>query len=463
VRSAPAGRRGLLPPLLTLLALLAFASAAGAQTLSDTLTPQREIDLGRQLAHEIEQTIPLTSDKAMETRVERIGAAVVEQLQPKVYPYQFRVLAKPEVNAFALPGGFIYFYEGLVAVTPSDDALAFVVAHEVAHVSHRHAAKRLERLKGPAFLGQLVGSLTLVGGLLANLAVSLTAASYSRQDENDADATAVEFMWQAGFDTAGADTVMQKFMTLEKGKGAPRFLRGHPPSDHRLGWIGKKRKELASRSLKPAEAAPEPAVDLSQLVGKLPEAPLAESTWFPLQVGDEWTYSVETQQAKGARASYTIAIMGCVPVPGGAVYRAQVTFGKTVTSYQLLTTHDGVWKRPSAASGSPAWQFEYATDFASDQSIGQDGWRYSVQGVEPVSTACGTFPQARKIRKEASVGGAVFEAWFVEGIGLVKRINASAGVTETLTSYRLAPLAPPRETPTEAATPAEPVPAEKAP
>lgn len=456
-------RTARLPLLLTLLALSLLAPVAGAQGLTDTLTPQREIDLGRQLAREIERTTPLSSDKAMEARVERIGAAVVEQLQPKVYPYQFRVLAKPEINAFALPGGFIYFYEGLVAVTPGDDALAFVVAHEVAHVSRRHAAKRLEKLKGPAFLGQLVGVFAPIGGLIVDLAVGLTAASYSRQDENDADAAATEYMWQAGFDTAGATTVMQKFMALEKGKGAARFLRDHPPSDHRLGWIEKKRKELASRPRQPADAGPEPTVDLSQLVGTLPDVSLAENLWFPLHVGDEWTYSVQTQQAKDARASYTVAIMGSVLVPGGTVYRAQVTFGKTVTSYQLLTTHDNVWKRPSAASGSSAWQLEHATDPGGDQSVGESGWRYSVQGVEPVSTACGTFPQARKIRKEATEGGAAFDAWFVEGIGLVKRFNVSAGVTETLTSYKLAPPAPPKETPAEAATQTEPVPAEHTP
>src|SRR5439155_14616378 len=97
-----------------------------------------EIDLGREAARLVEHNIPLSRDGAMQERVKRIGSALIETLPVKAYPYEFKVLAASEFNAFALPGGFMYVNEGLLTRLPDDNAVAFVMAHELAHTSHRH-------------------------------------------------------------------------------------------------------------------------------------------------------------------------------------------------------------------------------------------------------------------------------------------------------------------------------------
>lgn len=440
----------LLPALAMALAASGLASPACALGLLETLTPEREIDVGRQLAREIERTTPLTSDQRMQTRVERVGQAIVEQVKPKVYPYQFKVLALSEINAFALPGGFIYVYEGMLAVTPSDDALSFVLAHEVAHAAKRHASKEWEKLKAPGVLSTLIGVVNPVGGLVADLAVGLMGASHSRQDENEADATSMEYMWQAGFDLEGATSVLQRFQGMEKGRSTPRFLRDHPPAKNRLGWIAKHRERLTAQTRPGGEAiTPVEKPDLSQLVGELPEVRGAENEWFPLRVGNEWTYSVQTGQAKGAGASYTLRIMGSVSAPAAVVYRAEVGLGKTTTGHQLLATQDEVWKRPLVQSSTGSWELEYVTKVVGDQAVSRGEWRFSRQGVEAVSTPCGSFAQAVKIRKESGQGEVLFDAWFAEGVGLVKRVSAGGKVTELLTSYRLGE---PKEATPEAVT-----------
>jgi len=179
--------------LLLLIPALLLASGAAAPQLFEKTDPQHEIELGRQVAREVERQEPLSTDKTVQQRVQRIGSALVEALDPKVYPYEFKVLAKPDVNAFALPGGFIYIYEGLLSRVPDDDALAFVMAHEMAHAAHRHWAKHTGKMRGVGVLGSLVSILAKdTSGMIGSLAAGLMSLKYSRSEEDDADATGIE-------------------------------------------------------------------------------------------------------------------------------------------------------------------------------------------------------------------------------------------------------------------------------
>jgi len=417
---------------------LVLPTMASAQLFQKT-NPQREVAIGRQVAREVEQRLGLCTDEALQNRVQRIGSALVDQLAATAYPYEFKVLASEEMNAFALPGGFIYFYEGLVSRLPNDDALAFIVGHEITHAAHRHWRKRVEKLKGMQ-VAQIVAA--IAGGQagldIARLATQLMSASYSREHERDADATGMELLWRAGFDTQGAVDATQFIVEISKGSKVPRYFGSHPPAKDRYKRMTRMHEELQSRS-RPTAQTPEgpvvPDVDLSRVVGDLTGIGLAPNPWFPLAVGNEWTYDVK---AGGAQSSYTVRVLAAVQVNGSAVYRTESTFGKGASvPAQLLTTANGVWRRPRPASPDSEWQLDFVIGTTSDEALVRDGWEYQCGGSEQVSLPCGTFPDALVIRKQGAEPVETFDLWFVRGIGLVKRVCVETGVTETLVRYRI--------------------------
>jgi len=446
----------------TLMAAVALAAWAVAgvgtpalqRAMADLLEktdPQREVDLGREVARQVELMFPLSTDKRLQARVDRVGKAVVEQLETRVYPYQFKVLAVPDYNAFAIPGGFIYVYEGLLDRVPDDNALAFVLAHEVTHVAHRHWAKRTEDMKGVSVLGALAAQ--AIGGdsdLLAGLASELVYLRYSRDDEDDADQSAMEYLWRAGFDPQGAVAAMQEIVEMEKGASVPRYLRNHPPAADRLKRLQQKQEELKSRP-RPAVGSPPVAgavpvgppagaIVISELTGTLPEVELAENPWFPLAVGNRWTFSL--QKDGGAKATYTMEVIGQVPLEKGVVYRVVISFGDSSSAHQLLTGRGEVWERSRATDPESKWHLEHVTGVSADAPVVREGWEYRLVTTEAITVPCGTFPEARRIQKRraeplAGQPPMTVDMWFVQGVGMVKRVVAETGVTETLTHYQV--------------------------
>ncbi|MEL6482294.1 MAG: M48 family metalloprotease [Pseudomonadota bacterium] len=145
--------------------------------------------------------------------VEAIGRRLVAVTPQPAEKWTFTVLDTPDINAFALPGGYIYVTRGLVALSEDEAALAGVVAHEIAHVTARHSARREQRTQ-VAGAGLLLGSLGLaalgleppVVGSLLQTALGGALASYSRDDEREADQVGIAYLAAAGYDpTAQAD------------------------------------------------------------------------------------------------------------------------------------------------------------------------------------------------------------------------------------------------------------------
>ncbi|MDO8587667.1 MAG: M48 family metalloprotease [Armatimonadota bacterium] len=442
---------------LALVVLLTTPGAARAQLFQKT-DPQHEIDLGRRVAKEVERTEPLSKEKAVQDRVRRVGAALVERLEPKVYPYEFKALASSEVNAFCLPGGFIYIYEGLLGLMPDDNELAFVLAHEMAHASNRHWAQQTNKLKKVGVLGILASvAVGDTGGYIASLATSLMGMHYSREQESEADAAALDYMWKAGYNTKGAAEAMQIIVGLEKGRSTPKYLRSHPPAKDRLNKLQTKSEALKTQT-RPADStstssAVDVAIDVSTVVGDISAYQVASNDWFPMAVGNEWTYQVQGKDASSYTV-YTVRIVSAIQAGGGYVYRAETSFGKkTSVYYQLLSTSDQVWRRNRLTSADSKWQIEQVTNAPAEQPLELDKWRYSLVGTEEISVPCGAF-SARKIKKQGGEPANTFDIWFVQGVGLAKRVCEETGVTETLTAYKVNPTPVKQEVPApEAAKP----------
>ncbi len=237
---------------LTLLALLLAAGAAQAQTAVkpgfNMFTVQQDIDIGRQSAGQIEGQLPMVTNSAVTQYVSRLGSKLAAHAPGSKYPYQFKVVNLSDINAFALPGGFVYVHRGLIERARTEGELAGVMAHEIAHVALRHQTNRVSRAylaqTGVGILGGLFGSksssstrsvVSAVGGFGLN---SLFLKN-SRSAEGQADIAGAQIMAKAGYDPMD----MARFFDVlrQEAGGNPsklsQFFSDHPAPANRATRI----------------------------------------------------------------------------------------------------------------------------------------------------------------------------------------------------------------------------------
>ena len=188
-----------------------------------------EVELGREYDQYLLAEHGTYDDESLAAYVERIGQELAATSHRTNIDYTFRVLDSPVVNAFALPGGYIYVTRGIIVHLDSEDALATVMGHEVGHVVARHSAKQMSR---QAFTSP-IGKLPLIGGILS-APFDLMLLSYGRGQENQSDELGVEYATELGYDAsqmAGFFELLQR-MNDKDGEAVPTFQSTHPdPGD----------------------------------------------------------------------------------------------------------------------------------------------------------------------------------------------------------------------------------------
>lgn len=144
------------------------------------------------------------------------------------------------LNAFATPGGYIYVYTGLIKFLDSEDQLAGVMGHEIAHAAQRHSTQQLTKIYGLEILRQLVTG-NSQPGLLEQIAFSLAALKFSRNHETQADEYSVIYLCPTEYNAAGAAGFFKK---MEGRPSPPEFLSTHPNPGNRVAHIEAKAREL---------------------------------------------------------------------------------------------------------------------------------------------------------------------------------------------------------------------------
>lgn len=188
----------------------------------------REVATGARLARHVERELPRLADSPMEERVRAIGERLAAVSDRHEVLYHFGVIDEDEVNAFSLPGGWVYVYRGLVEKTASDDELAGVLAHEIGHIAARHAMNRYEAGLGAQLLQLAILASRQPNAAGAGIAMQAARLAYARQDEIEADRLAVKYTRAAGYDPAAMlrflDT-LQEVHLEQKPRYMPRFTR----------------------------------------------------------------------------------------------------------------------------------------------------------------------------------------------------------------------------------------------
>ncbi len=230
-----------------LAACLVLLQARASMALFDefmALTVEREKQIGEEFLLDIQQEATLIEDPFLTSYINKIGQKLVAQMGPQPFKYKFYIIKDPTMNAFAVPGGYVFLHSGMILMADREEELAGVMAHEVSHIYCRHMAQMMEKAKvvtvasligalASVFLGGAMAAPMLVGAMGGGEAAML---SYSREFEGQADTMGFKWLLSAGYNPEGMVAMfkkMNKQRWFEGGK-VPLYLRTHPYTDDRI-------------------------------------------------------------------------------------------------------------------------------------------------------------------------------------------------------------------------------------
>jgi Zn-dependent protease with chaperone function len=239
---------------------LALAVPAGAKPTTyssgfNLFTPQQDVEIGRQSSAEAERQLPLLRDRTVDGYLESIVRRMAPNAPGPKFPYQVEAVNSADVNAFALPGGYVYVNRGTVEAADNEAELAGVIAHEMAHVALRHGTHQASRAylaqAGLSVLGGIVGGrrgrgtaeiLSAVGGLGLN-ALFLR---YSRDAETQADVVGAQIMAASGYEPEQMARMFDKLQQMQKSQPGrlAQFFSDHPASADRAARIRQEAREI---------------------------------------------------------------------------------------------------------------------------------------------------------------------------------------------------------------------------
>jgi predicted Zn-dependent protease len=201
---------------------------------------EQDIAMGRHFAPQVEKQMGgRIHDKELQEYVDRVGQRIGRVSQKPQLEYHFVALNHKSVNAFALPGGYLFITRGMLEKLESEAQLAAVLAHEIVHVVARDTANMMSNELGLNTL--LVGTAAVVKPSRSVMTTAVITSKilelkYSREDERQADLAGMKYMVRAGYDPNGVVEVMQ--MLQEHGRNAPdEFMSSHPSSEHRVDYL----------------------------------------------------------------------------------------------------------------------------------------------------------------------------------------------------------------------------------
>ena len=211
------------------------------------ISESQEIQMGQQAAREVEQSIGLVDNPALQAYVQRIGLALAARSERPQLPWSFKVVDDATPNAFALPGGPIFVTRGLLALMDSEAELASVLGHEIGHVTARHSVSQLSRAQLAQVglvLGQILVPQTQALGGLAESGMSLLFLKYGRDAERQADDLGFRYALNENYDVREMADVFEALQRATSGQQQegklPGWLATHPGEPERIEAVSQR-------------------------------------------------------------------------------------------------------------------------------------------------------------------------------------------------------------------------------
>ena len=258
---------------LALAGVMSFGAAGCA------VSPQQEAQIGAQTAAEVNQQLPVVGDAAINQYINQLGNQIARNVERK-FNYRFYVVNINQVNAFALPGGFVYINRGVIERADNVSELAGVLAHEIAHVELRHGAENIERAQranvGLSLAYVLLGRAPSgAEEALINVGGTAVFAKYGREAEDEADATAIPLLMRAGIDPNGLLTFFKEL--LDERQRSPNALEQwfstHPLTEDRIAGTRERIRALPASSLRNLTVNTNAFNSFKSRVRQLPQPP----------------------------------------------------------------------------------------------------------------------------------------------------------------------------------------------
>lgn len=311
------------------------------------MSPQQDVAIGRQNAQQVEKEMRVIADPIVQNYINSVGRKLAAVAPGEKFPYQFKVVDVKEINAFALPGGFLYVHSGAILAARNESELAGVMAHEISHAALRHGTHQMSQQmvaeKGFSIAAAIFGgdgtSLSDQAlGALASGGMQLAFLKFSRTAEKEADISGAEILASAGYDPRG---LINFFKTLLADSARPpQILSDHPDPGNRVQYLNDLLPKL--------KIAPNPVVDtpeFEQVKAKLKGLPGGRS--LPRQSGPSQPLarpqapSPEFVLLQAPDKSYTLTVPANWKVinndPANLILAPDGAAGKTQTG--LVVTH----------------------------------------------------------------------------------------------------------------------------
>lgn len=273
----PSLRRSRAPRASRFVALAIFAAGCG-------VSQQQEVQMGQQEAQQVNSQLPMLQDAAINSYINSLGNAIAHTTSRADLAWQFAVVNTDVVNAFALPGGFVYVNRGILARASNESELASVMGHEIEHVVRRHSVQQMEQAQNANIGVTLACALTNVcnnQAAQAAIQVGGTAifAKFSRTDEVEADDGGFQNVIRTGLNPSGMLTFFQKLLAEEQesgGSGATSsWFADHPGTQDRIADVQRMLAQVPASQLASLRVDSPAFQTMKRRLAQLPAAPRA--------------------------------------------------------------------------------------------------------------------------------------------------------------------------------------------
>ena len=257
----------------------AWADRTALKPGVNLFSPEQDIQLGKQNAAQAEKQLRMLNDPRVDDYLNNLGKRLAAHAPGNKYPYQYKCVNDTAVNAFALPGGYVYINRGVIEMADTEAQLAGVMAHETSHVALRHGtnqATKAQLTSVPfAILGAMAGG-NAATSLLAQLAGSFSLNSillkYSRTDESQADVMGTQILYDSGYDPRAMAQFFEKLNAESKGKQPVQFFSDHPSPSNRVERVGQEVDLLGGPPPNYKSDSPQ-FQDIKRYVRRMPQPP----------------------------------------------------------------------------------------------------------------------------------------------------------------------------------------------